>query len=453
MASSCSWSDKNVNNVMDSNTNIEANTDNGIPIDNNVQNTVGDLSIEEKVYGLSIIWKEAEYNFVFWNNLKNLNWDNAYREALPRVLNTKDIREYYLELMRFISLLRDGHTDVWFPDYIYKAYGTLPLRVVYREGKYIIFNTDANFKNELFSEILKINGLPAQQYIEENIFPYIWHEKIDSAYGRIFEFIPIIEKGEAIKIETKNNTFLIKPTQEEIHWIRNTKWAHNEDLTQIYISDALEVSVTSDDIAVITIPTFMDNSLQTQFYKILPQIYECKGFIIDVRWNGGGNSGNADAVAQAFINGTFAKSRAKMPVHNGAYKAWGKQYRSLEDETYTTRIPQCPLFIDSPLVILANEFTGSAAEDFLVVLDNINRATIVGTASYGSTGNPLHVDLPGGGGFRICTRWCLYPNGKEFINVGVVPHVYANLSINDMENGFDSVFEKGMSVLREQIKK
>jgi hypothetical protein len=29
------------------------------------------LSLEEKVYGLSLIWKEAEYSFAFWDNLKD----------------------------------------------------------------------------------------------------------------------------------------------------------------------------------------------------------------------------------------------------------------------------------------------------------------------------------------------------------------------------------------------
>jgi len=95
-------------------------------------------------------------------------------------------------------------------------------------------------------------------------------------------------------------------------------------------------------------------------YKILPQTQDCDSFIIDVRWNGGGNSDNADAVAQAFIKGSFQNSRAKIPEHNGAYKAWGRQYRSLKDETNTTHIPQCPLYIDSPLVILVNNSSGSS---------------------------------------------------------------------------------------------
>ena len=84
----------------------------------------------------------------------------------------------------------------------------------------------------------------------------------------------------------------------------------------------------------------------------------------------------------------------------------------------------------------------------LLIFDNANRATIVGTPSYGTTGNPLFVPLPGNGMARICTRRYTYPNDKEFINIGIQPHIYAELSLNDLITGTDSVLDKGLSILR-----
>ena len=52
------------------------------------------ISLDDKIYGLSLIWKEAEYNFPFWKRLTNLDWDNAYRESLIKIIETKTIREY-----------------------------------------------------------------------------------------------------------------------------------------------------------------------------------------------------------------------------------------------------------------------------------------------------------------------------------------------------------------------
>jgi len=127
------------------------------------------------------------------------------------------------------------------------------------------------------------------------------------------------------------------------------------------------------------------------------------------------------------------------------------QYRTMEEEIFSTQVKECPLLINSPVVILENTDTASAAEDLLIDFDNVNRATIVGTASYGSTGQPLFIEFADGSNVRICTRWCTYPNGKEFINIGVIPHIHAELTLNDYKNNYDSVLEKGLKVLRDKV--
>ena len=49
------------------------------------------ISLLDKINGLSLIWKEAEYNFPFWCNLiDEINWDEEYKKALDRVINTKN---------------------------------------------------------------------------------------------------------------------------------------------------------------------------------------------------------------------------------------------------------------------------------------------------------------------------------------------------------------------------
>ena len=73
----------------------------------------------QKICELSKIWEEAAYNFAFWDRTE-IDWDAEYRKALERVLATKDIYEYYRELMRFMTLLNDGHTDVSFPNWMYQ---------------------------------------------------------------------------------------------------------------------------------------------------------------------------------------------------------------------------------------------------------------------------------------------------------------------------------------------
>ena len=42
-----------------------------------------ELSTPEKIYGLSVFWKEASYNFAFFDQVSDLNWDSVYAAYIP----------------------------------------------------------------------------------------------------------------------------------------------------------------------------------------------------------------------------------------------------------------------------------------------------------------------------------------------------------------------------------
>ena len=52
------------------------------------------LTVDERVYTLSYLWKEAEYNFAFWAELPELDWDAEYKKYLPLVINARSDLEY-----------------------------------------------------------------------------------------------------------------------------------------------------------------------------------------------------------------------------------------------------------------------------------------------------------------------------------------------------------------------
>jgi C-terminal processing protease CtpA/Prc len=104
-----------------------------------------------------------------------------------------------------------------------------------------------------------------------------------------------------------------------------------------------------------------------------------------------------------------------------------------------------------PIVILIGRNTASAAEDFLVFLDSIENITLVGEPTFGSTGQPLNFDLPGGGKARVCTKRDYYPDGREFVGYGIQPDVPVRLTPEDILNDLDPVREKGIQILKEKI--
>jgi hypothetical protein len=81
------------------------------------------LTLEAKVLGLSTFWKEASYNFVFFDRL-NMNWDSAYYAYIPKIIATRNVYEYWKVLQEFAKLLNDGHTGVFNPDYFWKDLGS-----------------------------------------------------------------------------------------------------------------------------------------------------------------------------------------------------------------------------------------------------------------------------------------------------------------------------------------
>ena len=44
-----------------------------------------------------------------------------------------------------------------------------------------------------------------------------------------------------------------------------------------------------------------------------------------------------------------------------------------------------------------------------------------------------------------------YPNNKEFINIGIKPYIYKDLTFDKLLEGKDSILDKGLEVLRKQI--
>lgn len=73
------------------------------------------MSVADKVYGLSVFWQEVNYNFVYLNKVDRTMWDSTYKVLISKVQKTKNDYEYYLLLQRFCALLKDGHTNVYFP--------------------------------------------------------------------------------------------------------------------------------------------------------------------------------------------------------------------------------------------------------------------------------------------------------------------------------------------------
>jgi C-terminal processing protease CtpA/Prc len=184
----------------------------------------------------------------------------------------------------------------------------------------------------------------------------------------------------------------------------------------------------------------------------MDKIRNSKGLIIDVRKNGGGNSGNGDKIVSFLIDKTIPRSLWKTPQYIAAFQAWGipKKWYAGEQE-YIEPCDKQERF-SGPIVVLMGTETYSAAEDFVVLLHSSKRATLVGGKTSGSTGQPLTFEFNYGINGMICTKRDTYPDGRKFIGVGVIPDVEVYPKIDDIATNCDVVLEKGIQVLNSKIK-
>jgi hypothetical protein len=56
-------------------------------------------------------------------------------------------------------------------------------------------------------------------------------------------------------------------------------------------------------------------------------------------------------------------------------------------------------------------------------------------------------DLPGGGKGRICTKRDSYPDGREFVGVGVQPQVAVRPRVADLQAGRDTVLQAALALM------
>ncbi|MGL6174410.1 MAG: S41 family peptidase [Cellulosilyticaceae bacterium] len=436
------------------------------------------LSVPERVYGLSLLWKEAEYNFCFWDKCKDVDWDLEYKKYLHQILEVNDDLEYYALLMKFIALLKDAHTYVVMPESIKPEY-QVPIGTTYIEGKHILAELPKSCGIEPYGEILAINGLEIEAYLEQYAYPYIWHELPDGKfrYGLLGYVISCCEQGEII-IETSNGSVVFCKGEYDDnvemvggHYLTHSKY---REAKTYFDSDTMRIKITNQGIGIIDLFTFGDNTLQQQILDQLTVLQECKGFIIDIRDNNGGRDANSDAVIQAFVDQEIERPYSTTLIHNASFKAYG-QYRDIETmdlsnpwnkkiydacthglyESEKEFIPRTnyPIhLLTQPIVILCNSGTACAAECFILAMKSVNRATTIGSRTFGSCGQPYMGSLPGGGNYGICTSRTYLPNGEDLTNNGITPDICVEISVEDHKKSFDSVMDKGLHILEELCK-
>jgi hypothetical protein len=451
------------------------------------------LTPEQKVYGLSKFWQEVNYNFVYLEKVDRRAWDSTYLALIPAVQKTTDDWEYYRLLQRFCAMLNDGHTG------IYRPAITLTQTSVEREGEVFLPERNGLFKegrvyieeiddkiyvsqvNKSLSPTLpvgsvveRVNGLPVEQYIKECTLPYV-SESTDYMRRRrsVWNIVRGLRYGEHLSLGVR------KPNGEFSNvtlTVGGDSFDFPEGYDELYPEQAGSGGLSElrwyDKTAYVALNSFGDPAIVDEFRAMLPELRRAGSLIIDLRNNGGGNSDNGAQILEYLTpDDKIEMGRARTRMNVAAARAWGmstsprdtvgkpwvgrnflaardRLYLDLDDNEWSVEVPRDERVI-VPTVVLMDNFTASAAEDFLIMVDGQEHITTLGRRSYGSTGQPLYVDLVGGIGARICTKEDTYSDGRVFVGVGVVPDVEVpSPTLADLKAGRDPDIERALEVLQ-----
>lgn len=393
------------------------------------------ISREERIAGLSLLWSEAKFNFVNFD-LIEINLDSLYLAYIPKVSEEQSTLEYTRVLQSFYAHLKDGHTGVRFPGEVMKRVNSMPGVLVEQvEGKAVITDTVPGYVLpdgvSIGDVIYKVEGVPVNEYIKNRISPFVSASTPQDSIAKIFKYDLLQgDADEEISLTLKN--------REGKLFIADFPRMNHQGWLQIGYP-AADYRVLENNIGYLILNTFNNEAVVPFFESRFDQILKTDALIIDVRQNSGGSTHRGIEILSHLTDRNFTKATSVVRKYDPAARRWGEPFTT---GRYTGEIePHGERKYSKPVVLLIGASTYSAAEDFTVAFRQAKRGVIMGVPTAGSTGQPYHFRIPGGGLAYVCTIRDYFNDGTEFIGTGILPDITVRRSLDDLHNGKDTLLE------------
>jgi len=408
-------------------------------------------SIEQKIWILMRVWAEISFNFPFFDQVPGINWDKEVQNAIPKILVSENIIQYYDILRELVALLDDGHTFIMPPRDEMESSDHPALDTQMIEDKIIITRTgDSEEINEQKIkpglEVTEINGVSAKEYLNKNFVRY--YTGGTKHWGEAFGLSKFFDgpQNSVVKLKLRNRD----GSSKNVVLSRNSKQKNGENFNyQIYDYFPLVETSPIGDIIYFRLSSFIFEEIIQDFYKELDNIdlEKIQGMIFDIRYNHGGSSNIAFQILSRLIDEPLETAKWMTRKYMPAFRSWGVQEEWYEASMETVQ-PSPEKRYSGPLIILTGNNTASAAEDFLVPLKYSKRAKIVGDTTAGSTGNPITIQLPGGYTLLVCSLKNTFPDGEEFVGIGIEPDIKIKTRQIDICENRDRVLEKAVEMIQ-----
>lgn len=265
------------------------------------------------------------------------------------------------------------------------------------EGRFGGLGIEITMRDDVLTVVSPIEGTPA---FRAGIQPGDQIIKVDGESTKEMSLVDAVKKlrgpeGSAVNITIFRQGFT-EPKDFTLNraviQIKSVRW------TKIH-----------DDVGYIKLRSF-HKTTQEELEEALQDLGEqhIKSLVLDLRNNPGGLLEQAIAVANIFLEGgqLIVYTKGRLPNQNmkGFAKSDG-------------------IHVSYPVAVIINGGSASASEIVAGALQDLKRATIIGTQSFGKGSVQTIIPLSDGSGLRLTTAKYYTPQGGEIHGKGITPDV------------------------------
>jgi carboxyl-terminal processing protease len=179
--------------------------------------------------------------------------------------------------------------------------------------------------------------------------------------------------------------------------------------------------------------------VEKQMEKIMTDIADASGVIIDIR----GFYGGYDPVSQ-YVAGCFASSKK---LYMTTKKRNGPSHADFTQPVEWYVEPKSSKPYIKPVIVLTSRFTQSAGETFGLALKQFDHVKSLGDTTAGSFSDNPNFEMYNGWMFSVSVGDYRAPGGISYEGLGMPPEVYSKTTKEDLLSGKDVTLEKAMELL------
>ena len=228
-------------------------------------------------------------------------------------------------------------------------------------------------------------------------------------------------------------------------WKEDYPSDYSDSLERIYlrtdykIASGMKYRVLDDNIGYVRYESFADAIGEGNLDEVLSYFLLCRGLIIDIRSNGGGELTNAERLASRFVD-------EKTLVGYMQHKT-GTGHNDFSELKAQYLEPSSRLRWRKPVCVLVNRGVFSAANEFASMMHALPNVTLVGYRTGGGSGMPMSNNLPNGWMVRY-SACPMYDSQKRQTEFGIEPDISLHLDDADTRRGVDTIIETARNVIK-----